>query len=158
LGLAERLSPSVVWIDDLDTSFRGERSGDGVVGRVLGTFLTWLEERDSFVFLVATMRDPEALPPELLRSGRFDARFFLDWPSAEERAGILRAALARHGRSVDGIPFDKLAEVTSYLSSAELVAGVEEALFAAAAVRRRNPTPGELREALTRVPPEARVA
>ena len=86
IKVAESVSPVVFWVDEIDKAFRGSRgSGAGTDGgtsaRVFSTFLTWLSEKKEPVFVVATANDISALPPELLRKGRFDEIFFVDFPS-----------------------------------------------------------------------------
>lgn len=94
LATAEVLAPCVVWVDEVEKAIADD--GDSGAGRrVLGTFLTWLAERRAPVFVVATANDVSALPPELLRKGRFDELFFVDLPAADARAAILRVHAAR---------------------------------------------------------------
>ena len=88
---AERLAPCVLFIDELEKAFAAGGSEDGGVSmRVLGTFLSWLQDRKPDVFVVATANDVSRLPPEFLRKGRFDETFFVDLPDAETRTEILR--------------------------------------------------------------------
>jgi AAA+ superfamily predicted ATPase/serine/threonine protein kinase len=151
LALSERMSPSVLWIDDLDASFGRAGDAAGVAGRVLNMFLTWLQERASFVLLIATLRSPSAAPAELLRSGRFDAIFYLDIPAASERASIIEYQLRKYQRSTEGLALEELAAAADGLTGAEIATSVEEALFSAAAERRAQPSDHELRQALAEV-------
>jgi serine/threonine protein kinase/AAA+ superfamily predicted ATPase len=153
LGMAQRLSPVVMWIDEIDKGFGYAPGAGGATQRVFHTFLTWLQERAPGVFLVATANDDQRLPPELLRAGRFDACFFLDLPTAAERAELLRAQLRRQGRDTAGHDFERLARAADGFSSAELCGRVTNALFVAASEGRRDPTAEELYEELTAEPP-----
>ena len=96
--LAERVSPSILWIDEIEKAFAGAgggNSGHGAATRVFGTFLTWMQERTAAVFVVATANDISMLPPELM--GRFDRTFFLDMPNETERREIFGVHLVRAG-------------------------------------------------------------
>ena len=97
IKIAEALSPCVLWVDEIDKAFAGAQSnGDsGTTSRVLGTFITWLSEKTSPVFVVATANNIELIPPEILRKGRFDEMFFLDLPTREERESIFNVHLER---------------------------------------------------------------
>ena len=88
IRIAESLAPCVLWIDELEKGFAGMSGGvsdSGTTARVFSTFLTWMQEKTKPVFLIATGNDVSALPPELLRKGRFDEIFFVDLPRFEER-------------------------------------------------------------------------
>ena len=103
---------------------------------MLGAFLTWLSEKRSPVFVVATANDVSGLPPELLRRGRFDEIFFVDLPSAKERAEILAIHLARRGRDPLQFRLAEHAEQAERLTGAELEQAVSAALYAAFAESR----------------------
>jgi len=133
LETADAMSPVVLWIDEIEKGFArdgGEADG-GVSGRLLGTFLTWLQERDSRVFVVATANDVDRLPPELLRKGRFDEIFFVDLPEAAERRDILALHLARRGRDPDRFDLDRLAGAAEGFSGSELEQAVVAGLYTA---------------------------
>lgn len=131
LATAEVMQPCVLWIDEIE---KGLATGDGDSGtsrRVLGTFLTWLADKKSRVFIVATANDISALPPELIRKGRFDEIFFVDLPHADARAEILRIHCAK--RSIDVKP-DQLAMLAQHcagFSGAEIEQAVVSALYSA---------------------------
>jgi SpoVK/Ycf46/Vps4 family AAA+-type ATPase len=133
LASAEQLSPCVLWIDELEKGLAsaGNSEDGGVSRRVLGYFLTWMAERKSKVFLVATANDVQALPPELLRKGRFDEVFFVDLPDHAARAEIFRLHLDK--RSVDWSAFrlNALAEASAGFSGAEIEQAIVSALYAA---------------------------
>jgi hypothetical protein len=100
MQVAERVAPCVLFIDELEKAFAQGGSEDGGVSqRVLGTFLSWLQERSADVFTVATANDVSRLPAEFLRKGRFDEIFFLDLPDGEARRLILEIHLRRRKRT-----------------------------------------------------------
>ena len=130
LGIAESMAPVVLWIDELEKSLSsgGELDG-GVSKRVLATFLTWLQEKKQEVFVVATANDVFALPPELLRKGRFDEIFFVDLPDGAERQEILRIHLSHRKQEVERFDLTYLADATEGWSGAELEQAVTAALY-----------------------------
>ena len=133
---AEAMAPCVLWIDEIDKGFGGDsRSDGGTSQRVLGTVLTWMAEKTSAVFVVATANGVDKLPAELLRKGRFDEIFLLDLPSAEERRAILDLQLG-HRRPSHTIPLDVLVDRTGGFSGAELEQTVIEAMHLAFAEQR----------------------
>ena len=105
IAVAESVAPAVLWVDEIDKAFAGSQGSGGTDGgttaRVFGTFLTWLSEKTSPVFVVATANDISQLPPELLRKGRLDEIFFVDLPSDAEREEIFRIHLERRHRDPD---------------------------------------------------------
>ena len=109
LRLAEGIAPCVLWIDELDKSFAQGGNDGGTSQRVFGTILTWMQDKSAPVFVVATANDVAALPPELLRRGRFDEIFFLDLPTTEERHEILSVHLAKRRRLPEEFELTKLA-------------------------------------------------
>lgn len=136
LASAEQLQPCVLWIDELEKGLSSGGGEDGGVSRrVLGYFLTWMAERKSKVFLVATANAVHELPPELLRKGRFDEIFFVDLPAAGARGEIFRLHLEK--RKVDWSEFslDALAEASAGFSGAEIEQAIVSALYAAHAER-----------------------
>jgi hypothetical protein len=133
---AEAMAPCVLWIDEIDKGFGGDsRSDGGTSQRVLGTVLTWMAEKTSAVFVVATANGVDKLPAELLRKGRFDEIFLLDLPSPAERRAILDLQLRRR-RPAHAIPLDVLVDRTVGFSGAELEQTVIEAMHLAFAEQR----------------------
>jgi SpoVK/Ycf46/Vps4 family AAA+-type ATPase len=131
LRTAEVMAPCVLWIDEIE---KGLASGDGDSGtsrRVLGTFLTWLAEKRCAVFVVATANDISALPPELIRKGRFDEIFFVDLPRDTVRAEILRIHLAKRGVDVAEAELRALVHACDGYSGAEIEQAVVSALYVA---------------------------
>ena len=96
---AEAVAPSILWLDELEKGFFGAQSSSfsdaGTTARVFGSFVTWLQEKSSPVFVIATANNVTLLPPELMRKGRFDDIFFVDLPSREERIDIFRIHLQK---------------------------------------------------------------
>jgi SpoVK/Ycf46/Vps4 family AAA+-type ATPase len=134
--VAERLAPCVLFIDELEKAFASGGSEDGGVSqRVLGSFLSWLQDRKADVFTVATANDVSRLPPEFLRKGRFDEVFFVDLPNAEGREEIVRIHLAR--RKQDPAAFDVagIACATDGFSGAEIEQVIVAGLYTALADR-----------------------
>lgn len=163
LDLAERVSPCVLWVDEIEKGFQGlDRSMDGgTISRMFGTLLTWMQEKTSPVFMLATANQIEALPPEMLRKGRFDEIFFVDLPDEAQRADIwrihlgYRARLGRDDRLFDRVDLGGLARLSDGYSGAEIAAAVVEGAFAA--LSREEPlTNAQLVEALSASPPLSR--
>lgn len=128
---AEACAPCVVWIDEIEKGLAGAMGqGDsGTSQRVFGTLLTWLQEKTAPVFVVATANDVSALPPELLRKGRFDEIWFVDLPTPEERAEILNIHLKRRHRDPEGFDVTSLVKETEGFNGAELEQAIVDALF-----------------------------
>jgi SpoVK/Ycf46/Vps4 family AAA+-type ATPase len=124
IRIAESLAPCVLWIDELEKGFAGTGSSgvsdSGTTARVFSTFLTWMQDKTKPVFLVATANDVTALPPELLRKGRFDEVFFIDLPAAKDRALIFKIHLEKRGRKGSKFKHKNLAEATRGFSGAEI--------------------------------------
>jgi SpoVK/Ycf46/Vps4 family AAA+-type ATPase len=133
IRVAESVAPCVLWLDELEKGFSGTQSSGmsdgGTTSRVFGTFLTWMQDKKAPAFVVATSNDVTALPPELLRKGRFDEIFFIDLPSREERQQIFRIHLQKRKRKPEDFDLDKLAEATPGFSGAEIEACVVDALY-----------------------------
>ena len=128
IRVAESLAPCVLWIDEIEKGFV-ER--DGAAGEAFGTFLTWMQEKDQPVFVVATANEVRILPPELLRKGRFDEIFFVDLPNVHERLEILEIHLGRRGRDPERFDLTVVSEETERFSGAELEQVVVSGLFQA---------------------------
>ena len=132
LASSEQLSPCVLWIDELEKGLASSGGEDGGVSRrVLGTFLTWMAERKSPVFMVATANQVHELPAELLRKGRFDEIFFVDLPSAESRAELFALHLRRRQVECDAFDFAALAGASDGFSGAEIEQAIVAALYSA---------------------------
>jgi len=161
LALADTVSPCVLWFDEIEKALAGSSGpqGDGGVSTdALGTILTWMQERTSRVFVVATANDVRALPPELLRKGRFDDIFFVDLPNRVERAEILKVTLKGYGRSVEGVDTEAVVDATAGFTGAEVAAIVPDAMFRAFADGARPITTADLVEVASTVAPLAETA
>lgn len=135
IRVAESVAPCVLWLDELEKGLSGLQSSGasdaGTSARVFSTFLTWLQEKTVPVFVVSTANQVEALPPELLRKGRFDEIFFIDLPSRSEREEIFRIHLRKRHRNPDDFDLDLLAATTAGFSGAEIEQAVIEGLYEA---------------------------
>ncbi len=129
---AEEMAPVVLWIDEIEKAFaEGGTADGGVSTRVLGTFLSWLQERKGDVFVVATANNIDKLPPELLRKGRFDEVFFVDLPNPEARRAIFRIHLGRRNQDPGDFDLDALAAGTDGFTGAEIEQVIISALYSA---------------------------
>ncbi len=135
LNIAEAIAPSILWIDEIEKGMSGIASSGstdgGTTARVLGTFLTWMQEKTKPVFVVATANDISQLPPELLRKGRVDEIFFVDLPTENEREEIIKIHLKKKNRNPQNFDTNKLAQASKGFSGAELEEVIKEALFQA---------------------------
>lgn len=135
ISVAESVAPCILWADELEKGFAGTGgsgvSDSGTTARVFSTFLTWMQEKTAPVFLIATANDVSALPPEMLRKGRFDEIFFVDLPGDEEREQIFSIHLAKRHRDVKKFNLKALAKATDGYSGAEIEQIVVGALFVA---------------------------
>ena len=131
IEIAEALSPCVLWVDEIDKAFAGaQSSGDsGTTSRVLATFITWLSEKTSPVFVVSTANNIELIPPEILRKGRFDEMFFLNLPTREEREAIFEVHLKKYRPdSIENFQIPLLGQLSKEFSGAEIEQVVIDAM------------------------------
>jgi len=160
IKIAESISPVVLWVDEIEKGFSGVGSSNvsdaGTAARVFGSFITWLQEKEAPVFVIATANDVRQLPPELVRKGRFDEIFFIDLPSADERVEIWRIHLLKRNRDPGQFDLRELAMLSDKLSGAEieqaLIAGLYEAFD-----RRRPLTMEDLSQVLCETVPLSRM-
>lgn len=160
INLAEALAPCVLWIDEIDKAFSGAESrGDsGTTSRVFGTVITWLAEKKSPVFVVATANNIQALPPEMLRKGRFDEIFFVGLPDREEREAIFKVHLGHlRGHNLGNYDFKRLAYETPDFSGAEIEQTLIEAMHIGFS-QNRDFTTEDILEAASQIVPLARTA
>ncbi len=131
LRLMETISPSVLWLEEIDKAFSGfdSEGGDPTVARLVGRFLTWLQEHTAPVFVVATANNISKLPPELLRRGRFDELFFIDLPNYYERQTIFGIHLKKRGWKPEKFNLLRLSEATESYSGAEIETIVNSAII-----------------------------
>jgi AAA+ superfamily predicted ATPase len=141
LRQAEAMSPIILWIDEIEKGFAGsaaQSTDGGLSQRMFGTLLTWMQDHRAPVFLVATANNIDALPPELLRKGRFDEIFFVDLPGDEARERIFAIHLEKRGRDPGAFELSRLARVSAGYSGAEIEQGVVSALHAAFGGKQRT--------------------
>jgi SpoVK/Ycf46/Vps4 family AAA+-type ATPase len=133
ISTAEAIAPSILWLDELEKGFSGMQSSGstdaGTSARVFGTFITWLQEKTSPVFVVATANNVSQLPPELIRKGRFDEIFYIDLPNKEEREKIFKIHIEKRKRDQEIFNISQLSEKTSGYSGAEIEQVVISALY-----------------------------
>ncbi len=136
LRAAEALAPCVLWVDEIEKAIASGEGDSGVSRRVLGTLLTWLSDQRSRIFVVATANDITALPPELVRKGRFDEIFFVDLPKETARAEILAIHAKKRGVALAQPELAALAARSGGYSGAELEQAIVAALYTAHAMKR----------------------
>ncbi len=140
IATAEAVAPCILWMDELEKGFSGTKSSgstDGGTGaRVFGSFITWLQEKTSPVFVIATANDVSQLPPELLRKGRFDEIFFVDLPSPSERKTIIEIHLIKKNRKVADFDISRIVAATQGFSGSEIEQAIVSALFDAYEARK----------------------
>jgi SpoVK/Ycf46/Vps4 family AAA+-type ATPase len=140
LKTAESISPVILFIDELDKAFAGGAgsadSDGGTSSRIFGSFLTWMQEKTSPVFVMATANRVERLPGEFLRKGRFDEIFFVDLPNNEERQDIFNIHLSKRRKDISRFDLDQLAKVSEGFSGAEIEQAVIAAMYEAFAQDR----------------------
>jgi len=164
LQVIDALGFCVVWIDEIEKALAGATQGaadGGVSADALGTVLSWMQERTSGAFVMATANDVSALPPELMRKGRWDEVWFVDLPSTLERVSILQSALAANGRADSKISVAdamKIAQVTDGFTGAEIASVVPEAMFTAFNDGGRELTTTDVLTAAATVTPLSKLA
>ena len=160
IQIAEALAPCVLWIDEIDKAFAGTdgRGDAGTSSRVFGTFITWMAEKTSPVFVVATANNIQALPSELLRKGRFDEIFFVGLPAQEERQSIYEVHLGRlRAHNLQGYDLGRLAYEPPNFSGAEIEQAIIEAMHIGFS-QDRDFTTDDILEAASQIVPLARTA
>lgn len=157
---AEAIAPCVLWIDEIEKGFGGSTgsgsSDGGTSSRVFGSFLSWMQEKQKPVFVVATANDVSQLPPEFLRKERFDEMFFVDLPDATERSAIWSIVIAGHQRDTGAHDLAALAKLTGGFTGAEIKAAYGEALHEAFAAGR-EPTIADLQAAIATITPMSKL-
>lgn len=141
---AEAVAPCVLWIDEIEKGLSGVQSSGatdgGVTSRIFSTILTWMQEKTTPVFVVATANNINLLPPELLRKGRFDEIFFVDLPNKEERKKIFSIHLEKKGQNPSNFALDSISDKTDGFNGAEIEECIKEAMFAAYIQNPKSPT------------------
>lgn len=131
LLLSEAISPCVLWIDEIEKAFSGvggSGGGSDVTTRLFGQFLTWMQEKENTVYIVATANDISKIPPEFLRKGRFDELFYVDFPNDEERRKIIEIHLKKRGKWNKDLDIISIVKMTEGYNGADLEAIVKEAI------------------------------
>ncbi len=150
---AEQMAPVVLWIDELEKAFASGGGEDGGVSqRILGSFLTWMQDRTGDVFVVATANDISRLPAEFLRKGRFDEIFFVDLPDAATRAEIFQIHLENRGKESESFDLERLSAATHGFSGSEIEEVVVSSLYSAFSDGGALTTESLLKEATGTVP------
>jgi SpoVK/Ycf46/Vps4 family AAA+-type ATPase len=144
LELAQKMAPMVLWIDEIEKAFASAGSSGeadaGLSQRLLATILTWMQDRESGVFLAATSNNITALPPEMLRKGRFDEIFFVDLPGEKVRAELFTLHLRKRGRDAAAFDTGKLAAASAGYSGAEIEQTIVSGLYTAFAANEQLTT------------------
>lgn len=131
IRIAEAAAPCVLWIDEIEKGFSGVGGNNDIMTRMFGYFLSWMQDKTSSVYVIATANNADALPPELKRKGRFDEIFCVNLPSSEERKAIFTVHLnkkERKGCVKDAIDYQQLATVTDGFNGADIESVVNEAI------------------------------
>ena len=133
IEISEKMSPVVLWIDEIEKAFSSVSSGHdgGVSTRIFGTFLSWMQEREGDVFIFATANDVTKLPPEFLRKGRFDEIFFVDLPDRETRKSIFEIHLSKRDKNPENFDLELLSELTEGFTGAEIEQLIVSVLYTA---------------------------
>jgi ATP-dependent 26S proteasome regulatory subunit len=141
IKVSESLAPVVLWVDEIEKGFSDMGgAGSSNATRVFGSFVTWLQEKQEAVFVVATANEVANLPPELLRKGRFDETFFVDLPDIHERQVILDIHLKKRDRDPAGFDLNRLASQSEHFSGAEIEQGVVAGMYRAFGEQREVTT------------------
>ena len=125
------MAPCVLWLDEVEKGLATGDDDDGLSRRVLGTLLTWMSERQKAVFVVATANDITRLPPEMVRTGRFDEIFFVDLPQPSNRGDIFVVHLRKRGLTPENFDLEQLAQSTEGFSGSEIEQAVVSACYSA---------------------------
>ncbi len=154
MATAEKMAPVVLWVDEIEKAFAsgGTDQDGGVSTRVLGSFLSWMQERSGDVFVVATANDVTKLPPELLRKGRFDEIFFVDLPDGTARVALFTIHLTRRGRLPEAFDLEALSRATEGFSGADVEQVIISALYSTFAESADLTTRVLLEEAASTLP------
>ncbi|HDR1805335.1 TPA: AAA family ATPase [Pasteurella multocida] len=155
LAMAEGISPCVLWVDELEKAFVGMNGNNAseVSSRLLGYFLTWMQEKTAPVFVVATANDITVLPPELLRKGRFDEIFYVGFPNKTERQQILKIHLQKAKQTLNGLRLEDLAQLCRDYSGADIENAVSEAVKYAFLAGNTAVSQADLRQAIDSTTP-----
>ncbi|MCB1198636.1 MAG: AAA family ATPase, partial [Deltaproteobacteria bacterium] len=138
LQTVEAVAPVILWIEEIEKGVAGFTQGDGgVTARIFSSFLTWMQEKESLVFVAATANEINKLPPELLRKGRFDEIFFTDLPTEPERTEIFKVHIRKRKQDPNTFKLDQLAKATNGFSGAEIEQVVASGMYKAFNEKRK---------------------
>lgn len=152
----EAVAPAILWLEEIEKGVAGYEQGDkGVTARIFSSFLTWLQEHTTPVFVAATANEINRLPPELLRKGRFDEIFFVDLPSEKERQGIFKVHLKKKNLDESKFSLAELAKATNNFNGAEIEQSVASALISAYKDNRREMNQDDIFKIVGRMVPLA---
>jgi SpoVK/Ycf46/Vps4 family AAA+-type ATPase len=129
MKMADMMSPCVLWIDEIEKGIAPDSGESGTSKRILGTLLTWMAERTSRVFVVATANDIQCLPPELLRKGRLDEIFFVDLPNGDTRKEIFSIHLKKREFNPGDFNLESISEKSNGFSGAEIEQVIVSGLY-----------------------------
>lgn len=152
LRLADAVAPCILWIDEIEKAFAGASGGHETTVRVFGSLLTWMQEKKSSVFVIATANDISNLPSEFLRKGRFDEIFFIDVPSLEERKEIFQIQLKKYKLNPNDFDINMLAQISQKFTGAEIEQAIIEAKYNAF-YENQPVTDAHLRNAIREIRP-----
>jgi len=159
--VAESVAPCILWCDEIDKGMSGSKSSSvsdgGTTSRVLGSWLTWMQDRNAPVFVVATANDVSNLPPEMLRKGRFDEIFFVDLPNDDERKKIFEIHITKRNRNVHNFELNLLIQKSDGYTGAEIEAAIESAMYEAFSDNKREITTADILLALSSSVPIAKL-
>ena len=160
LATAEAMAPAILWIDEIEKGLSGIQSSgktdSGVTSRMFGTILTWLQEKEAPVFVIATANNINQLPPEFLRKGRFDEIFFVDLPDDKEREDIFDIQFKKHKRNPKMYDLVNLANITEGYTGAEIEEAVVSSMFTAWNDGQREPNDQDVIDAIYSINPMAK--
>jgi SpoVK/Ycf46/Vps4 family AAA+-type ATPase len=146
------MSPCVIWLDEIEKGMAQDGNDNGISQRLLGTLLTWMAERKTKVFIVATSNDITKLPPELIRKGRLDEIFFVDLPDADVRKDIFMIHINKRNMLATDFDINKLSNATDGFSGSEIEQAIVAAMYTAAASASKLTTDILLHEILNTSP------
>jgi len=153
LSVADAVAPCVLWVDEIEKGIGGVESSNstdgGVTNRVFGTMLTWMQDKQSLVFVVCTANNVTGIPPEFMRAGRFDEIFFIDLPDDGQREEVIEKLLTRKNRNPSDFNIDKIVSASQNYTPVEIEKGIDNGLFVAYSQNKRNVTTEDIVKSLS---------
>lgn len=128
IKIAEAAAPCVLWIDEIEKAFSGVGGNNDIMTRMFGYFLSWMQEKQTSVYVIATANNADNLPPELKRKGRFDEIFCVNLPDKEERKDIFKIHLKKKKKSLDDASLNSICQITDGFNGADIESVVNEAV------------------------------